>query len=510
MSSMPVRTRSIRKPAVGSSSQFDSSAPVAPVDGGGTRDQTDPRLNERRGNTSPSRLPKPPSTSSSLPRNSSVSQAGPGSNSSSNGSMHPPPRRATTSRPPLTSDNVRPTSYRSGALTPTESSSSSSIRRAPSTRHSRTASTSTLPSTSTSTSNQTRTTSVKPSSASTILHQPYSQLSTNAPQLRKPQPQLTSQIPPLNPPDATKQQQLQSRPAFSTLQQHFSPLKSLGPKPATASFLVPPSPGRLPSNIQLSAETARLQTELLQLHILHRNAPRVSAEYRSSAKRALRARFGDVAARQRELVAVETREEGRLNGLALKAWAEGARGWGLEGKAQRLDEVVTGVWSLGEAGGRHARLVRRFEKWLVRVQVIFDSRAGKEICVSGDSDFDSAFVKPLEDGWREECEHLARKLDLWREQLQDLDAPDAESGFGGGEDKGAGSSAGRSASSLVSTVRGMEILVKGMLAELNAMKRLERDIVRHEEEWIRSAVDTVSDDEAGQKGSVPGAIWRIY
>jgi hypothetical protein len=318
----------------------------------------------------------------------------------------------------------------------------------------------------------------------------------------------------LHPPETTKQQhhqQLQSRPAFSTLQQHFSPLKALGPKPATASFLAPPSPGKLPSNIQLSAETARLQTELLQLHILHRATPCVSAEYRSSAKQALRTRFGDVAAWQRELTAAEAHEEGRLNGLALKAWSEGVRGWGLEEKVQRLDGVVTGVWSLGEAGGRYSRLVKRFEKWLGRVQEILDSRARKGICASGDLDLDSTFVKPLEDGWRDECGHLTRKLDLWLEQLRDLDVSDAEPSFDA-EDERTGSGRSGSGSSLASTVRGIRTLVKGMLAELSIMVRLEREVVQNEEEWIRRAVDAMSDDEEeGQKkGSVPGAIWRIY
>ncbi|RYC58727.1 hypothetical protein CHU98_g7474, partial [Xylaria longipes] len=67
------------------------------------------------------------------------------------------------------------------------------------------------------------------------------------------------------------------RPVFSTNQQHYSPAKTLAPKPLTSTFLAPPSPSKQPVNVALTAETSRLQTELLQLSLLHREAPGVSA-----------------------------------------------------------------------------------------------------------------------------------------------------------------------------------------------------------------------------------------
>ena len=227
-------------------------------------------------------------------------------------------------------------------------------------------------------------------------------------------------------------------------------------------------------------------------------------------------------------MAAEAREEARLNGLALKAWTGGGSGWGLEEKVQRLDEALTGIWRLGEAGGRYTRLVRRFEKWHGTAQEILDSREGQDGHALGDVDLDGTFVTPLEESWREEREHLARKLDRWRGQLRDLDAqPGAERGVAGGDDTftdtgyngSTGGRAGGTVGSLVLAVRGMRSLVQGMLAELDIMARLEREMVRRDEEWVRTVVDAVSDDDVDDGGTggdgvkdhpTPGAIWRVY
>jgi hypothetical protein len=273
------------------------------------------------------------------------------------------------------------------------------------------------------------------------------------------------------------------RPTFSTLQQHFSPAKSLAPKPHPAAFLVPPSPSKLPSNIAISAETAKLQNELLQLHLLHKDAAQTDREWRASAKRKLGARFQSVVDRNEILVQLEIEETGKINAVALKRWKDlGTLGWGLEEKMQILDEVISGVWILGDSGGKYGRVVRRFERWLTGCQDILEARAHNE----GLEDDEVVFLEELDAGWKDDCLVLVRKLESWRDHLKNLGTLD-------------------SGSSLAIVVDGCRSLVSGMLTELNVMALIERDAMSMEAEWIKSMNDDVLDDE---HTPVAGAIWR--
>jgi hypothetical protein len=271
------------------------------------------------------------------------------------------------------------------------------------------------------------------------------------------------------------------KPAFSTLQQHFSPAKSLAPKPHPAAFLAPPSPSKLPSNIAISAETAKLQNELLQLHLLHKDAALIDREWRASARQTLERRFQEVVDRNDVLVQSEVNETGKVNAAALKKWRESSTpGWGLEEKIQVLGEVVSGVWNQGASGGKYGRIVRRFEKWLSRCQGILATR-------EKDDSEDVIFVEELDGAWKDDCLILGRKLETWRDQLRELEPPD----------KG---------SSLGAVVNGCRSLVKGMLTELGVMAQIERDVMTREGAWIKSMNNDVEDDDKDMP--VAGACWR--
>jgi hypothetical protein len=273
------------------------------------------------------------------------------------------------------------------------------------------------------------------------------------------------------------------RPAFSTLQQHFSPAKTLGPKPHPAAFLAPPSPSKLPSNIAISAETAKLQTELLQLHLLHRDATQVQGDWSASAKWKLGARFKSVVSRNEALLQLEVDETSKTNALALKKWQdEGTPGWSLEDKVQILNEVVTGAWNMGETGGKYARVVRKFERWLSRCQSILDARGNEEI-----QDESIMFLEGLDADWKDDCQYLGRKLEGWRDHLKDLGLLESES-------------------SLATTVDGCRNLVRNMLMEISIMGQIERDAMAMESEWIRGMNDDNSDDD---NRPTAGATWRI-
>lgn len=207
-------------------------------------------------------------------------------------------------------------------------------------------------------------------------------------------------------------------------------------------------------------------------------------EWRASAKKKLGARFQSVVQRNQELVQLEVQETGRINAAALKKWQDmGTPGWGLEEKIQVLADVVTGVWNLGESGGKYARIVRKFETWLSMCQDMLEARVHDE----GLENDEVLFLEELDAGWRDDCLLIGRKLESWRDQLKNLRSPD-------------------SGSSLVTVVEGCQRLVKGMLMELSVMAQVERDAVRMEVDWIKSMNDDIMDDDK----DIPtaGAIWR--
>lgn len=211
---------------------------------------------------------------------------------------------------------------------------------------------------------------------------------------------------------------------------------------------------------------------------------KVEKEWRSSAKRKLGARFQSVVERNEKLVALEAEEMGKINATALQQWQDtGSPGWGLEEKIQVLDEVLIGVWNLGQSGGKYTRVVARFERWLRLCQDILESRSRDDEL----TDEDIVFLEELDSGWNDDCLILGRKLESWRDHLKHLGSPDP-------------------GSSLATVVDGCRSLVRGMLMELAIMGQIERDAVAMELEWIKSMNDDTMDDD--ENIPVAGAVWR--
>ncbi|PQE13042.1 hypothetical protein CJF30_00002937 [Rutstroemia sp. NJR-2017a BBW] len=455
MSTAPTRTRSIRKPAEGSNLiRLDKPAATAEI------------------STSPSRLPtiKPRSKTIS---NGSATSGRPLSTTSiatNNTSMRPPPTRTNISKPPSSSSGLtRSASVKNAASSSTEPVKDRS--RPPITLNNRFNRT-TPPVLSTSGSTRAPSHQRTTSTSTTLLTQSSTRPQPHdAPSRSRPQSLYA------DPPSRHK-------PAFSTLQQHFSPAKNLGPKPHPAAFLAAPTPSKLPSNIAISAETSKLQNELLQLHLLHRDAGSVNLQWKASARKKLGAKFQVVVKRREELVLREVEAAGRINAGALKEWEEaGTPGWGLEERVQVLDEVLNGAWNLGESGGKYGRLVRKFEKWVIRCEEILRDREEDRML---DEEEEIVFIEELPAGWKDECLVLGRKLEGWRDALRDLGTVEQES-------------------TLKSVVDGAGALVNGMIMELEMMARIEADAVGLEQEWIKSVNGSLEDDDT----PAAGAVWRF-
>ncbi|KAM7197736.1 hypothetical protein V8F33_005460 [Rhypophila sp. PSN 637] len=349
------------------------------------------------------------------------------------------------------------------------------------------------------------------------------------------------QAPPLADPVSTADNPPPHRPAFSTLQQHYSPAKSLAPKPLTSTYLAPPSPSKLPSNVALSAEISRLQTELLQLHLLHRDAHAVTGQWRSSAKHKLGDRFANTVKLDQQVSKIEESVVETKNLRALVDWGSSHGGGGLESKIQMLDEIVCGLWALGESGGRYTRVVRRFEKWASRVREVSEARKLFDRVRAGEGDgqqvtnellgneglADLLLLSAEETGgakvlldaeWKEECAMLVRRLTEWRRMLKGLVVSEEEEL----DDTTAATKNGTTvvateSSSLARILRACRSLVHDMLAELDLMEQMEHDAVAAENAWVR-AVNRDEDEHGeilplrrgGSNNTRAGAIWRAF
>lgn len=217
---------------------------------------------------------------------------------------------------------------------------------------------------------------------------------------------------------------------------------------------------------------------------MHKDAAAVDKEWRASAKRKLGARFQSIVDRNEALMELEVEEMGMINAGAFQKWQGlGTPGWGLEEKVQIVDEVVSGVWNLGESGGKYARAVRKFEKWLGKCEDTLEARARGD----GDEDEEIVFLEELDPSWKDDCLILGRKLETCQRQLKELGSPG-------------------SGSSLATVVEGCQSLVQGMLTELEVMGQIARDAMNMEVEWIKSMTDNITDDD--QSAPPAGAIWR--
>lgn len=448
------RSRSLRKPSTSS-----ASSDVAP-----RRADPEPR------NGSPSRLPIKPLTrsatvstnpgstrtlrsnqtvSNGLKRSTSVRQAG---------TAHEPVKKDSSRYPPSTT-TTRP---RPAARPTSSDGPPSQTRRVPS--HTRAKSTAT---------------GLK---GAPILRPPSREAPGSITAASRARRSQTSS--PDEKPSAPGQAHPRLRPAFSTLQQHYSPAKSSAPKPLTSTFLAPPSPSKLPANVAASAETSKLQAELLQLHLLHRDSAGVDAQWRTSAKQKLEERFSKLAVTNGEVDNRERAEMERENVLVLRSWAISG---GLEEKIQALDGIMSGLWTMGEAGGRYARVIRRFERWIDHMSEVEDARRGGLLL----QDQDVLFIGELDATWKDECAGLRRRLDGWKRQLQDIRLPPNNEGEDG--------------SSVRRMMDGSQSLIQDMLEELSVMEEIEREALAREDEWI----ERMNRDEDADDTPRAGAIWRV-
>jgi hypothetical protein len=280
--------------------------------------------------------------------------------------------------------------------------------------------------------------------------------------------------------DALKQEPKKlARPAFSTLQQHFTPRKT-GKAPTSTITHAPE-----PVNHALPPEVVALQNELLQLHLLHEPSALSMRKWELSARNALRMKFDEVASLNQIMQEKERFGQEQKNVLALREWNGSNSLSGLVVHIQALSGPLHELPSLLDPGGRFFHLVEAFGEWFSRADEVWSVRDGS--CGHGGA---MQSLAGLGDAWKEEHAAMTRKLTAFSRHLDSL--PPTITG-----------------SSIAHVVSRCQSLVGGLLSELQIMQATEADVVSREKHWVEERLRTMAQDVVVDSGAEEEA-WRLY
>lgn len=302
-----------------------------------------------------------------------------------------------------------------------------------------------------------------------------------------------------------------TKPSFNTFQQHYSPKKQ--PKQPPPAATTTPITSQDPDSFLTASrpEVAALQTELLQLHLIHSSAIQTQTQWKASAEKQLQQRYKSVAAKYRSAIASDSATQRNINIQALQELSEYAKksSGGRHDFTEQiriLSRTIQDVADLTDRrGGRYTAVVREFENWMERFNLsrgVQDSnREG-----GGINDGTTDFTTPIGSNWQSEVSRLNSKLELCLRELQSLDVGiESQQRVEGDKDSQPSSS-----SALSRVVFGHTELVTSMIEELETISKIEAEVVRAERERVREAVDQIvvdSNSRGNHHGERKG-VWK--
>ncbi|OJJ39773.1 hypothetical protein ASPWEDRAFT_103349 [Aspergillus wentii DTO 134E9] len=289
-----------------------------------------------------------------------------------------------------------------------------------------------------------------------------------------------------------------TRTQFSTYQQSSSPKKTVKPPTPTPSNTssTDTDPSLIPSSLP---EVAALQTEVLQLSLLHSSSLEENADWQAQSEKQLRKKYDAVAASYRRVVAEEKERQRRLNGQALAGWLQNSHEHNgqqvFAEQIQVLSEIAQEVSDLSDSSGagRYTLAIQEFEDWLRKANEIkkWRSRIGPE-----DAADQVVFIDPLNRAWKEEMYALVMKLELCSRQLQSLDIL----GYGDMENL--------QDSALLRTAKGLNDMINLMIEETTAIRSIEDDIVKAERIWVSHLTEQLADARPRDERGLRVGMWR--
>jgi hypothetical protein len=289
----------------------------------------------------------------------------------------------------------------------------------------------------------------------------------------------------------------QPRPQFTTYQQHFSPKKEA---PRTVAAGDRRNTSKSVAGSELSPETVALQTEFLQLYLLHSSSLQQNAQRKSAAEHQLRDKYDEVATSYRTILDEERRIQEQLNLEALYDWsvesaslADHNHGVSFQEEIQSFSRVTQEVADMtADGSGRYALAVQVFEGWLDRVEYIQQSRGNQ------DDDGDPQYIDSLGSVWRNEVDDLTIKTELCLRELSKMTI------FVIDENEFCEK---HGSSALVQIARKHRDILSSMIDELKSIRAVELETVNLEQSWIARAADQVNFD-VDQGMRIRTGIWR--
>ncbi|KAL4984052.1 hypothetical protein BDW68DRAFT_167660 [Aspergillus falconensis] len=276
-----------------------------------------------------------------------------------------------------------------------------------------------------------------------------------------------------------------SRNQFSTYQQQYSQKKTLKPPTPTPAAGPDQASSLIPSSWP---EVAALQTELLQLSLLHQSLHQRDDQWERDAKAHLRRKYNSVASDYRAILNEEKESQRKLNGQALHYWSKNSGEHngqqGFAEQVQLLSQLAQEVYGLSDSHGRYTLAILAFEKWLQTVEITQAARAHVE--QEGED-----FIDPIRRAWREETNSLIMKLELASRQLQSLDIL----GYGDVE--------APSGSALLRTARSLGDLVSQMVEELGVIRKIEAFIVESESTRVSHLAQQLLETRQREEPAMP-------
>ena len=253
------------------------------------------------------------------------------------------------------------------------------------------------------------------------------------------------------------------RPAFSAMQQHFSPKKSTQPDASDLSSQTS-SKGEIPST-----GVFQLQMELAQLHLLHRSSLSVQSGWEKSAKRLFEHQFNALYERHTELKEVAQQQQSLVNQLALVEWAQGRSGAQISESVMLLSHKISDVCNLLDPDGKYTHILEVFESWFAQALRVREQRESG----TQQSGRKLDFIEGIGDGWKAEAMVLEREMTYSASDLKSF-----------GEV--------RSASDLCRVLSMYRKLMTGLLEELDLIQWIENEMMTQESSWIESTIHSLA------------------
>lgn len=255
------------------------------------------------------------------------------------------------------------------------------------------------------------------------------------------------------------------RPAFTAMQQSFTPKKATNARPLS------PSAQLAREDMLASAECFDLQMELAQLHLLHRSAHAVQCQWENSAEKCFQERFKALSERHSELREIADQQQALVNQLALVQWSQDRSGSQIADKVALLSRTIAEVCSLIDLDGKYTHILGVFQSWFAQA---LQTREQRKMCsTKGPATMD--IIEGIGDGWKAESTVLERELAYYLRELK---------AFGSVQPS----------SSLAGTLSLYSKMVLNLGEELDAIQWIENEITTQESLWVESTIQRLASD----------------